>query len=62
MIMINTISKDIIGMLNLTLCIFMIWKINQYMGILMTNVTNFLKRSLLYKTVHMPFAKYMLTS
>lgn len=62
MIMINTISRDINGMLNLTLCIFMIWKINQYMNILMTNVTNLLKRSLLYKKVHVLFAKYMFTS
>ena len=60
--MINTISRDINGMLNLTLCIFMIWKINQYMNILMTNVTNLLKRSLLYKKVHVLFAKYMFTS
>ena len=62
MIMINTISKDIIGMLNLTLCIFMIWKINQHMGILMTNLTNLLKRSFLYKKVYVPFAKYTFTS
>lgn len=46
-------------MLNLTLCIFMIWKINQHMGILMTNLTNLLKRSFLYKKVYVPFAKYV---